>query len=121
MEQVFCKQCDSEKNYDEVKKNLNLCPDCNADLSAGLKSSPTPKTKTTSTKKKNESKIIDVSSAQSHNANEVIITDVKMKFGSMIMFMVKWVIASIPAFIILFLIGFVVMAIFGIGAVSLFN
>ena len=43
MEQVFCKKCDSDKNYEEVKKNLNFCPDCNADLSAGIKpTSPKP-------------------------------------------------------------------------------
>ena len=43
---------------------------------------------------------------------EVIVTDIKMSFGSMILFMVKWVLASIPAAIILsflafFLFGFI--------------
>lgn len=33
--------------------------------------------------------------------NAVVITDIKMPFLSMVIFMVKWVIASIPAFIIL--------------------
>ena len=36
---------------------------------------------------------------------EVIITDIKMPFFSMVVFMVKWVIASIPAFIILVILG----------------
>ena len=67
------------------------------------------------------SKTIEVSATQSNNTSKVIITDIKMPFGSMVEFMVKWAIASIPALIILFIIGFVVMAIFGIGAVSLFN
>ena len=31
----------------------------------------------------------------------VTITDINMEFSSMVLFMVKWVIASIPAFIIL--------------------
>lgn len=36
------------------------------------------------------------------NANqEVTVVDIKMPFWSMVTFMVKWVIASIPAFIIL--------------------
>ena len=40
--------------------------------------------------------------------NEVIVTDIKMPFGSMIVFMVKWAIAAIPAMIILFIaFGFV--------------
>ena len=42
----------------------------------------------------------------------VIVTDVKMKFGSMVVFMIKWVIASIPAMIILALLS---SAIFGFG------
>ncbi|MBA7606385.1 hypothetical protein ES703_13533 [subsurface metagenome] len=34
-------------------------------------------------------------------AKEVIVVDIKMKFWSMVWFMVQWAIASIPAFIIL--------------------
>jgi len=36
-----------------------------------------------------------------------------MPFGDMVMFMVKWAIASIPAFIILTIIGAIIVAIFG--------
>lgn len=36
---------------------------------------------------------------------EVIVTDIQMPFMSMVIFMVKWAIASIPAIIILVLIG----------------
>jgi len=45
--------------------------------------------------------------------NEVVVTDIQMPFLSMVFFMVKWVIASIPAFIILFIVFSVVAAIFG--------
>ena len=123
MEQVFCKKCDSEKKYEEVKKNLNLCPDCNSDLSAGLKSSPIPKTKTTSTKKKNESKTIEVSTHKGNSTQfqPVTIEDIKMPFSSMILFMIKWAIASIPAIIILFLIWMMVMGVFGVGIATLFK
>ena len=55
------------------------------------------------------------------NKNEVVITDIKMQFGSMVAFMVKWVIASIPAMIILFLVGFLVMGVFGVGIATLFK
>ena len=55
------------------------------------------------------------------NKNEVVITDIKMQFGSMVVFMVKWVIASIPAMIILFLVGFMVMGVFGVGIATLFK
>ena len=59
---------------------------------------------------------IDNTNLSSKNALEinqkVIVTDIKMPFWSMVFFMVKWVIASIPALIILFilltfLIGFI--------------
>jgi hypothetical protein len=36
---------------------------------------------------------------------EVRVTDIRMPFGSMVLFMVKWAIASIPAMIILFVLG----------------
>jgi hypothetical protein len=42
-----------------------------------------------------------VSDTQRH----VIVTDVHIPFGSMVIFMVKWAIASIPALIILAIIG----------------
>lgn len=44
--------------------------------------------------------------------NHVVITDVKMPFMSMVVFMVKWVLASIPAFIILGIIGGIAAGIF---------
>ena len=51
------------------------------------------------------------------NQNEVTITDIKMPFGSMVVFMVKAAIASIPAVIILMIIygivGFMMAGILG--------
>lgn len=48
---------------------------------------------------------------------EVVVTDVQMKFGSMVLFMVKWTLAAIPALIILFIAGAVATAFLG-GLVS---
>lgn len=45
--------------------------------------------------------------------SSVSISDIKMPFGSMVVLMVKWAIASIPAMIILFIIGSIVTGIFG--------
>jgi len=42
----------------------------------------------------------------------VVVTDIRMGFWSMVIFMVKWVIAAIPAFIILWLISMALRAIF---------
>jgi len=43
----------------------------------------------------------------------VIVTDINMPFMSMVIFMVKWVIASIPAFIILSILGAVLTGLLG--------
>jgi hypothetical protein len=45
-------------------------------------------------------------------SNYVVVTDINMSFLSMVIFMVKWVVASIPAFIILSIIGAVFMMLF---------
>ena len=53
----------------------------------------------------------------SEQNREIIITDIRMKFWSMVWFMVKWAIASIPALIILgsilIVIGTIIAAVFG--------
>jgi hypothetical protein len=43
---------------------------------------------------------------------QVVVTDVNMPFGSMVRFMVKWALASIPAFMILFIVGFFCAGVF---------
>lgn len=44
---------------------------------------------------------------------DVTVVDVRMPFGSMVVFILKWTLASIPALIILAIIGFAVAATFG--------
>lgn len=46
-------------------------------------------------------------------AQPVVVLDVNMSFNSMVWFMIKWALASIPALIILFLIGFALVALVG--------
>lgn len=43
----------------------------------------------------------------------VVVTDIRMPFGSMVVFMVKWAIAAIPAFLILLVLWLLVVLIFG--------
>lgn len=43
----------------------------------------------------------------------VVVVDVDMKFGTMVFFLVKLAIASIPAAIILFVVGLLVVMVFG--------
>ncbi len=47
------------------------------------------------------------------NISEVRIKDINMPFLSMVIFMVKWSIAAIPAMIILFIMGAIFTGIFG--------
>lgn len=43
----------------------------------------------------------------------VVVTDIKIPFWSMVVLMVKWTLAAIPAIVILFIIAFIFSAIFG--------
>lgn len=43
----------------------------------------------------------------------VVVTDIRMPFWSMVTFMVKWAVASIPAFIVLTAMGFIAITILG--------
>ncbi len=49
----------------------------------------------------------------SNESNHVTVDDIKMPFLSMVIFMVKWSIAAIPALIILAVIGMVLFAVLG--------
>lgn len=51
--------------------------------------------------------------AEYKGAQPVVVLDVNMSFNSMVVFMIKWAIAAIPALIILSVIGFFVAALFG--------
>ncbi|RCX33184.1 hypothetical protein [Thioalbus denitrificans] len=44
-------------------------------------------------------------STEREAVQRVIITDIRMSFGSMVVFMVKWAIASVPAVLILLVLG----------------
>ena len=41
----------------------------------------------------------------SREIHEVVVTDVRMSFSSMVVFMVKWAVATIPTIIILTAVG----------------
>ena len=50
---------------------------------------------------------------EKNNIDNVVVTDIKMPFISMVEFMVKWAIASIPALIILFFISAFLLSLIG--------
>ncbi|MGH7711816.1 MAG: hypothetical protein ACREOG_11065 [Gemmatimonadaceae bacterium] len=47
------------------------------------------------------------------SVQKVSVSDVSMPFGSMVVFILKWTLASIPAMLIIFLIALVIAGIFG--------
>ena len=49
----------------------------------------------------------------SRQEHPVIVTDIRMPFTSMVIFMVKWVIASIPAFMIIWVLFAIMAVLFG--------
>jgi len=57
---------------------------------------------------------LEVKTALARSPAEVVVTDIHMSFGSMVTFMVKWALASIPALLILFFLALFGLAIFGI-------
>jgi CHASE2 domain-containing sensor protein len=52
-----------------------------------------------------ESKSLTQTKTPAIRPTTVVVTDIHMSFSSMVIFMVKWAIASIPALLILFLLG----------------
>ena len=81
--------------------------------------SPADSLDTANTQKTDESNTVirasNTSEASQSTADipKVIVTDIQMPFESMVAFMVKWAIASIPALIILFILFTFAAAIFG--------
>ena len=49
----------------------------------------------------------------SNGRQEVVVTDIKIPFLSMVVLLVKWALAAIPALIILFFIFVILGAVFG--------
>jgi hypothetical protein len=45
----------------------------------------------------------------SNDRTEVVVVDVKIPFGSMVVLLVKWAIAAIPAAVILIILGWVLV------------
>ena len=118
MQKINCPQCGKEMSFSEKKRTIGgdqmIGDECGHSITVFKYD------KIISGEVKVDVKPHQAIKNQSNSQN-VTITDIKMPFGSMVEFMVKWAVASIPAFIILCIIGLVVAGIFGIGAVSLFN
>lgn len=60
-----------------------------------------------------QQQVVQHASAMYPGAQPVVVLDVNMGFGSMVVFMIKWVLASIPAILILAVIFSIIGLLFG--------
>ena len=109
-------------------KNARKCRACGNDFSAGgwamddgNNSSETilddyNDDSTFNWNKENSSERTSNTTTQFPKIMNVDVKDIDMSFSNMVVFMVKWAIASIPAMIILFMIGFALAVTFGLIA-----
>jgi len=105
------KECDkcNEEFEDFGHEHITTCMKCNR----------SKKTEQSETQIKVEKE--QQEKQQKNEEKSVHVKSFSMPFGDMVMFMVKWAIASIPAFIILFIIGAIFTTIFGVSLLSIFR
>lgn len=97
----------------------NVCPKCNVPYIESIRknindsaiSKHTCQDKSSSAKRVHND--IKQKMIEYPGAHPVVVLDVNMSFMSMVVFMVKWALASIPALIVVFAIYFVFIAVFG--------
>jgi len=54
----------------------------------------------------------DMAEGEWNTEQQVVVTDIRMRFGSMVIFLVKLALAAIPALIILYVLGFIFVGFF---------
>ena len=96
-----CLQCG--KLFHPTSAMITICPSCRraVEIAPKVDASPTQSVPTSAAGIGKPSAIVQPVMGQ------VKIIDFEMPFGSMVTFMIKWAIASIPAMIILFIAGFI--------------
>ena len=99
----MCKECGGVFSVTEMENGV--CKSC--------RENSTKERKQESSTRKIEIDNTNSTSNKIEINQKVIVTDIKMPFWSMVIFMVKWVIASIPAFIILFVLAGIFMGVLG--------
>jgi hypothetical protein len=116
MKKVTCPSCftkttEADTGWDEVIAT-GKCPKC---------STPIPKYQLSPEGVVEQGNVQSQSQtvAEKKIISSVVVVDIQMPFGSMVTFMVKWVLASIPAIVILFVIGVFLASIFGVLGLAL--
>ena len=90
----------------------NRCPACNVEYSVAIRSQAEAANQAKQRAAEQQAAASAIAPnvrqamASFRGAQPVVVLDVNMSFGSMIIFMIKWALAAIPALLILSLIGF---------------
>ena len=114
-----CNDCGHTFGFLELKKGV--CKSCInkskedwENYNANLSSSDKPPSNKVPL---NDNKNTNQSNNKNKGVQTVIISDINMPFGSMVVFIIKWALASIPAFLILA----ILFLIFGGTIATIFN
>jgi hypothetical protein len=116
-----CPKCNQSLDApEELVGQLIECPSCNETIEIPIHSSP-PRLETPMAPKpqhivKNIVRRQPIQVIVEEQPIKVVVKDFEMSFDSMVMFMIKWALASIPALFILAVAAFIIFLI--IGAVS---
>lgn len=113
-----CPKCRYEPTLAEVQQSPDDCVKCGVNYEGFERHAAEARAQRQAEQAANaerakRSPVVYEAEQQYPGAQPVVVVDVKMSFNSMVWFMVKWVIASIPALIILWLIFMFVLAGFG--------
>ena len=139
MEITFvCDKCGQSLTVDEAGAGMTIdCPNCGKPTYVPSKSTSPPETPNV------PAAVVTAKAVTSQNAppailsaapspqttsrsnippqpSRVVVTDIQMPFWSMVVFMIKWAVAAVPAFIMLVVIFFIFWALFATIGLGLF-
>ena len=115
---ITCPRCKQDlQASSELIGQFAECPSCGHDIQVHAPEQPPAISKIIKPDERvesvqlTESDLLPTNTIPPSAVNKVIITDVKIPFWSMVILMVKWSIAAIPAFIILSILGSILFGI----------
>lgn len=105
-----CPKCGYEPTMSEMQRSPDDCVKCGVNYEgharhmASVQAQREAERSANAVRAKMAPAVLDAHSKYP-GAQPVVVVDIKMSFWSMVVFMVKWALASIPALIILLMIG----------------
>lgn len=105
-----CPKCGHEPTLKEVQASPDDCPQCGVNYTKfqqikEREAEEAAQQRAVAASLKKVSPVVRTVMHDYPGAQPVVVVDLKMSFWSMVVFMVKWAIAAIPAFLILIVLG----------------